>query len=918
MKYNTGSDKCPILCVHISKQVQQPSYPLFTMPIDIQTTEASDSYTYRVWNDAPAEHLLFPVTSTSVTDLAFDPKPWILWTSRNPITFVEGPPKIVGMRPAPGTLVMPSDLQPIQVAFHKPVIVDETHFSLVGQQTGPVPFALQYDVSHRSATLVPAAAIVPDTYTLTVSDAIVDCIAWLALDGELVKPDGPALLPSGDGLPGGAAVAQYVVTSAGQTDVLHYHLDIEIDPGSHWVGGSNTMTVQSLVDNLSTFRFRLHDVFTISELRVGDVPVSWTQADEANVDVALDRAYATGETFDLYVAYNGTPQSVGSFGSIVFGTHNGQPEVNTESDPWYAYTWWPAKDDLLDKTTADLWFTVPGALKVASNGVLQGVDDLGSGKVRYRWKTEEPTEDYLYQFAATNYDEFTGTWDYNGYSMPLQFFIYPEHNNAGNRAAWLACGPMLTVFSDLFGLYPFADEKYGMCEWSRGGAMEHQTMTSMCCYDEGIIAHELAHQWWGDAVTYATWYDIWLSEGFATYSAGLWYEFRPGSPGEPALHQYMAQQRPTNPSGSVYCYYPNSIEEIFNVDTSYRKAAWVLHMLRHAVGSDTFFAILAAYRAEFEDAAATTADFERVAETVAGRDLSWFFDEWVYGFGVPDYLYAWRTLTVDGVPYMELSLEQLQGSGESVFTMPIDLTTIDDQGAYDAYAIWNDARREYLLFPVATANIGVVLLDPTPWILRSWPTEGVFDEGPPKIVTLSPAPGAAIPSADASTIEIVFHKDVLASDPDFTLVGQRGGPVSCTFSYDSGRYAVTLTPTTPLGTDTYTLTVSDQIVDTAAGLALDGELVKPDSPQPLPSGDGVAGGSASAEFAVLLRGDINCDGTVDLADINPFVLLLSNEAAWRTTYPGCPLLNGDINGDDTAGQGSFDDINPFVALLSGG
>ncbi len=703
-----------------------------------------------------------------------------------------------------------------------------------------------------------------------------------------------------------------------ETDVLHYHLGLEINPGTHWVGGSNTMTVRSLVDNLALFRFRLHDTFSITDLRVANVPVSWVQVDEANIDVDLDRPYAAGEVFELYVAYNGYPQSEGSFGSIVFGAHSGHAVVTTESDPWYAYTWWPAKDDLLDKTTADLWYTIPSTMKIAANGVLQGVDDLGAGKVRYRWETQAQTEDYLYCFALTNYDEFGGTWDYNGYSMPLQFFVYPEHNGPGIQASCLETATMLTVFSDLFGLYPFVAEKYGMCEWTRGGAMEHQTMTSTCCFDDGIIAHELAHQWWGDAVTYATWYDIWLSEGFATYSEALWQEHRPGSPGEPALHATMAQNRPGDMSGSVYCYTPDSIDQIFNVDTTYRKAAWVLHMLRHVVGADDLFAILAAYRAVYEDAAATTEDFEAIAEGVTGRDLAWFFDQWVYGFSAPNYVYAWRPVVVDGAGYVELSLEQTQLTSDSVFTMPVDIVIYDDQGQDSLHVVWNDARREFLLFPVDNPNTQSLVFDPTPWILWSGIMEIVFEEGPPKIVSMNPAPCAAVAVADLSTIEIVFHKDVVVSAADFTLVGQRGGPVSFALAYDGDRHAVTLTPAASLGTDTYTLAVADQIVDTAAGLALDGELVKPDGPQPLPSGDGVAGGSAVAEFAVLLRGDVNCDGTVGLADINPFVLLLTDEPAWRAAYPGCPVLNGDINGDGTAGQWAFDDINPFVALLGGG
>ncbi|MBP7744598.1 MAG: Ig-like domain-containing protein [Phycisphaerae bacterium] len=717
----------------------------------------------------------------------------------------------------------------------------------------------------------------------------------------------------------GAALEQWYAAQprderAADTDVRHYHLDLTIDAAGHWLGGSNTMTVRSLVAGLSVFRFRLHDVLTISDLRVGGVPVTWTRLDEANIDVTLDRPYGAGEEFALYVAYSGYPQSVGSFGSITFRLRGGVPEAFTESDPWYAYTWWPAKDDLLDKTTADLWFTVPATQKVASNGVLLGVDDVGGGLQRYRWKTEYPTEDYLYCFATTNFDVFEDTWTYDGASMPLQFFIYPEHNTAGNRAAWLRCKTMLTTYSDVFGTYPFANEKYGMLEWGGAGAMEHQTMTSMLGFDEGTVAHELAHQWWGDWVTYATWHDIWLSEGFATYSEALWREFQPGSPGAPWLHANMANKRPSEPSGSVYVYNPDSIEAIFAYNTTYLKAAWVLHMLRHVVGDAAFFDLLAAYRAAYGgENAATTEDFVALAESATGRELSWYFDQWIYGVGAPFYVYAWRPLDIDGAGYVELFIEQLQGTQESVFTMPLDIVATDDNGPV-THVIWNDARREYLLLPVASPGVYDVAFDPTPWVLRAGQSEVIFDEGPPKIVVLDPPPGAVRTPAEVAAIELVFQEDIVADAGAFALVGARGGVVPCALAYDAARFAITLTPAAALATDTYTLTVADTLVNVATGQALDGELVKTDGSAPLPSGDGVPGGAAVATFTVTVRGDLNCDGDVDYSDINPFVLYLSNFAAWQPTYPGCPAANGDIDGNGV--YPSFGDINPFVTLLT--
>jgi hypothetical protein len=360
----------------------------------------------------------------------------------------------------------------------------------------------------------------------------------------------------------------------------------------------------------------------------------------------------------------------------------------------------------------------------------------------------------------------------------------------------------------------------------------------------------------------------------------------------------------------VYCYDISSIDRIFDYDLTYLKAGWVMHMLRHVVGDEVFFEILAAYRSQFEGGAATTEDFRAVAETVSGRDLSWFFTEWIYEPYVPTYRYAWRQHLLDGARYVELYVRQF---GWHRITMPIDIVTTAG-GVPTTHVVWNDALIEHLLFRVSGAAVDNLALDPAPWILWKEALTTGFVEGPPKIVTIRPAPSEVVYPDQVPTIEVVFHKDVVVDSGKLSLVGQTGGPVTTAFSYDPGRHAATLTPAAALAPDTYTLTVSDTIVDTAASKALDGELVKPDGPDPLPSGDGLPGGSAVARFVVTQLGDLNCDGQVGVGDINPFVLALSKPWLYQQTYPGCPIRNADINEDGTV---DFGDINPFVNLLSG-
>ncbi len=693
-------------------------------------------------------------------------------------------------------------------------------------------------------------------------------------------------------------------------DLLHNNLNIEIAPSTGFLGGSNTMTFRSEIDGLERVRVRLQNIFSVSAVRVGGVLVGASQFDNFHLTVFLDRVYNIGEVFDIAVDYSGFPVNNG-FDSILFTTQGGQPIASTLSETDFAYTWWPTKDDNRDKATADLRFTVPSTMSVASNGALISVTDAAAGKKTWHWKTNYPIATYLISFAVTNYTRFSGSYNWGGGVMPLEFFIYPGSDTAGNRNAWLQSAQMLATYRPIFGLYPFINEKYGIYQFPFGGGMEHQTMTGQGSFGESLTAHELSHQWWGDMVTCARWNDIWLNEGFATYAEALWLERKPGSLGEPALHSAMAARRPASVNGSVYIYEPlnnGDINRIFSTSFSYRKPGWVLHMLRHVVGDAAFFEILAAYRAAYEFKSATTDEFIAVAEGVHGQNLNWFFDKWIYNIGAPTYQRANRTITAGGLTYVELMVKQTQSASYPIFTMPMDVELLINS-VVSTQKVWNNAAQQWYLLPVI-ATPTTVTLDPRPWVLAGSNTATTFVEGPPKIVAATPAPGAQAPSSFAGPISVVFHKNVATTAGDYSLVRDGVGPVSFAFAYSSGTKTALLTPTAPLAGGGYTLTVADTIIDPLSGRQLDGELPNPPPPASFPSGDGVPGGSAVIRFSVApppvsCEGDADGNGVVDFADISSVLTF------WGATYaPGASSTPGDANHDEAV---NFADITAVLA-----
>lgn len=690
-----------------------------------------------------------------------------------------------------------------------------------------------------------------------------------------------------------------------QTDVLHYDLNLEVVPSGSRLIGTNVMTVRCVSDNVTTFECRLSNAFTITAVLCNGAPMTYTRIDSSTLRMTLPRAYNTGEEFAISVAYNGVPVDEG-FGSINFTTQAGQPLIFTLSEPYYSHTWWPVKDDNRDKATGDIALVVPNTLTGASNGTLIATEVVAGNKTRFRWRTNYQTAPYLFFFSVTNYQSFTDTWTYaGGVSMPMLFYIYPGSNTSTNRNAWLQSKSMLTTFSDLYGVYPFKNEKYGIYQFGFSGGMEHQTFSGQGTFQTSVTAHELGHQWFGDMITCKTWSDIWLNEGFATYSEALWEEFKPGSTGSAALFSAMSSRRPTSFGDSVYVYDTTNPNRIFSSNYSYRKGAWVLHMLRRVVGDATFFDILETYRNQFEFSTADTEDFKNVCESVSGQDLDWFFEQWVYQIGAPSYQYAWRNVSVGSSRFLELYVKQSQNASWPTFRMPIDI--LANAGGVTTRQVMNDAREEWLLLPYP-ANVTAMQFDPNTWILAGSKTQVSLPSSPPKIIATTPAPGAELTSPPTQ-LRVQYHIDSLVSAPYYLLTDPKGTLVPVTVTYEQSTFTAVITPTQPLGYGTYTLTIEDEIRSATGNIKLDGEIADPFSASSLPSGDGVPGGDAVIKFTVPdpvtpCDGDANGDRVVDSADLS---VLLSTFGTNVT-----PASGADFNGD---GAVNAADLSVLLARL---
>ncbi|MBN2112682.1 MAG: M1 family metallopeptidase [Acidimicrobiia bacterium] len=418
-------------------------------------------------------------------------------------------------------------------------------------------------------------------------------------------------------------------------DVVAYIVALTVDPDENTIEGLALISGWATQD-LETLNFDLLGL-TVDSIEVDGVAAAFTR-DGAELVVRPRWHIPVGTAFHVEVAYHGTPENLYTIG-FPLGWVDAGDITYVVAEPDAARTWFPANDHPADKAHFTFHITVPAGLTVAANGTLVEVVP-GDGVTRFTWEMPEQTATYLATVVIGNLIRL----ERPGPGGVLLRDYLPADMGNELPAPLVRVPEMLELYAGLFGPYPFTEYGHAVVP-GMPGALENQTLTAFgreILEDQGafgrptveeIVAHELAHQWFGDSVSPATWQDIWLNEGFATFAQWLWvehdlgreaydatiagnYEFLAGAPHPPPGDP--------GPDGSQMFHY-----------SVYLRGGLTLHALRVEVGDDTLFAILRSWAERHAYGNGSTPEFIALAEEISGADLTALFDAWLYQAQLP-------------------------------------------------------------------------------------------------------------------------------------------------------------------------------------------------------------------------------------------------------------------------------------------
>lgn len=500
-------------------------------------------------------------------------------------------------------------------------------------------------------------------------------------------------------------------------DVLHYSIDLDLPMTSRYLEGAVTISARSNQDNLMILDLHLLGL-NVDSLKVDGVTASYSHNYET-LYVNLPQVYNQGDSFDIMVGYSGTGS--GSMGYLWYNSTH--PISYTLGCPFCTRRWMPCYDRMWDKADygVEFYITVPEAYAVCATGELIGVDSSG-GYATFNWQHNSPIAPYLIHFASSIFTTYSD-WYYptTGDSIEIKYHFWPQ-DTIYAPTAFQYTTDMMYFYDSLYGAYPF--ERYGMVilyPFYYAG-MEHQTMSSI--YRTGFVgndyylmAHEMSHMWWGDMVTCFGWANVWLNEGFGTYSDALYRERRLG---HQSFINTMISRR--NAYFSAEASHPRplydpTLNDLFCWGHDYCKASWVLHMIRYLCGDDnTWLSFMSTYRDSFEYGNASTDDANAILNQVLGGNYDWFFNEWIYDLYYPIYDIVW-VKSYEAPNWRLISdITQTQPMGPSVFHMPLPIG-VDYPSGDTILTLDINQSPQHFEYVLAQEPMDIIV-DPETWIIQ--------------------------------------------------------------------------------------------------------------------------------------------------------------------------------------------------------
>jgi len=550
-------------------------------------------------------------------------------------------------------------------------------------------------------------------------------------------------------------------------DITHYHINLNIETNTTMVSGNVKFYAKARVP-LTTFAFELHQNYTVNAVEVKGVTYNTGVINRSGNEarVTLNSTIAANETFEATIFYSGNgpvDNSNVDAGFCQRTASSGKKYTYTMSQPYGTADWMPVKQILSDKVDSiKVYITTSNANKVGSQGVLKRVVDVGGGKSRHEWESKYPIAYYLISFAVGEYVDYTINANLGGTNVPIVNYVYDNATVTANQANLDQTKATLEKFSQSFGDYPFKLEKYGHCQVPHNFYLENQTMSAMINFPNTIIAHEMAHQWYGDAMSLKSFSEIGLSEGFANYSEYLYREYFISLSSAQTTYRGWVNSITSQSGGSVYLVDSLNTTAMFDSRLIYQKGASLIHMIRYLINDDDkFYQALRAYTAQYQHKTVTYNDFAGVIENVTGVNLTQdFLPQWYKGEGYPTYNITWNWK--DGYLHILSNQTTSKSSVTPFFKMPFELALTDVNGVTTVVRFAQNANRQIHKIAMPTA-INSISFDPRVFLVAknvlNHDNNLVVETDAPKIVTLKPA-HQATEVATNTNLEITFDEGV--------------------------------------------------------------------------------------------------------------------------------------------------------------